>query len=120
MKSKGVLYKKSLDFAVRIVNLHRHLVARRQERPVADQILRSGTSIGANVGEAESAQSHADFIARMSIALKECGETGFWLVLLRRVSSISDAEYKSMDADRREIFALLTSILKTAKSRKDR
>ena len=117
MRKESVLAAKSLDFAVRIVNLHRHLMAKRQERAIADQVFRSGTSIGANVHEAESAQSRADFIAKLSIALKECRETEYWLELLRRTSSIGDGGHRSLDADRRELFALLTSILKTSKSK---
>jgi four helix bundle protein len=117
MKRDGILSSKSLDFAVRIVKLQRHLIARRQERVLADQILRSGTSIGANVHEAESAQSRADFIAKLSIALKECGETGYWLELLRRIGSLSEAEHCSIDSDRRELFALLTAILKSTKAK---
>ena len=117
IQGKSVLSTKSLDFAVRIVGLSRCLRKRRQELSICDQVLRSGTSVGANVREAESAQSRADFVAKMSIALKECGETGFWLDLLRRVSGITDSEYDSIDADRRELFALLTSIIKTAKSK---
>ena len=120
MDSKNALTAKSLDFAVRVVRLHRHLIAQKQERTLADQILRSGTSIGANVHEAESAQSRADFVAKLGIALKECDETGFWLELLRRVASLGEMEYASLEADRRELFALLTAIIKTTKARSDR
>ena len=107
---------KSMDFAVRIVGLYRHLTVERHESVMAKQVLRSGTSIGANVREANSAQSKPDFIAKMSVALKECDETGYWLELLMRTGFISQVEYRSVDSDCRELFALLTAILKTAKN----
>ena len=110
--------EKSMLFAVRIVNLYRHLLRNKSEHVLAKQVLRSGTSIGANVREAESAQSKADFTSKMSIALKECGETLYWLELLARTESISRKEYASIGGDCDELFALLTAIVKT--SRKER
>ena len=83
---------------------------------MSKQVLRSGTSIGANVREANSAQSKADFVAKMSIALKECDETGYWLELLFRTSFLSQEEYSSIESDCRELFALLTAIIKSAKN----
>ena len=106
---------KSLDFAVRIVNLYKCLLER-HEVVMSKQILRSGTSIGVNVREANSAQSKSDFISKTGIALKECDETGYWLELLVRTAYISQEEYKSVEADRREVFAIITAILKTAKA----
>ena len=106
---------KSMDFAVRVVNLYRQLVSERNEYVMSRQLLRSGTSIGANVREAMSAQTKADFVAKMSIALKECNETGYWLELMTRTSFMTDEQYRSLDSDRREIFALLTSIIKSAR-----
>ena len=107
--------EKSLDFAVRIVKLYKCLQGR-HEVVMSKQILRSGTSIGANVREVNSAQSKSDFIAKMCIALKECDETGYWLELLSRTAYLSQGEYESMESDRREVFALITSIVKTAKA----
>ena len=110
--------EKSMLFAVRVVNLYRHLMRKNKELVLAKQVLRSGTSIGANVREAESAQSKADFTSKMSIALKECGETLYWLELLVRTESISQKEYASIGGVCDELFALLTAIVKT--SRKER
>ena len=115
--SGNAVADKSMDFAVRVVNLHRQLVSERNEYVMSRQLLRSGTSIGANVREAMSAQTKADFVAKMSIALKECNETGYWLELMTRTSFMTDEQYRSLDSDRREIFALLTSIIKSARSK---
>ena len=107
--------EKSMAFAVRIVGLFRNLTEKKRECVMSKQVLRSGTSIGANVREANSAQSKADFIAKMSIALKECDETGYWLELLSRTGFLSQEEYLSIDSDCRELFAVLTAILKSAR-----
>ena len=117
VSGKNIVAEKSLDFAVRIVRMCRHLAIKRHEQAMTSQVLRSGTSIGANIHEAASAQSKADFVSKLSIALKECDETGYWLELLFRVSCLSQSEYDSIEADRRELFALLTSIIKTAKGK---
>ena len=117
MKTDNILLEKSMSFAIRIVKLCRFLKRKNIEAALIGQVIRSGTSIGANVHEARSAQSKADFISKLSIALKEADETGFWLELLRRTDSLTDAEFNSMEHDRGELFALLTSILKTLKSR---
>ena len=108
--------EKSMAFAVRIVGLFRHLTEKKRECVMSKQVLRSGTSIGANVREANSAQSKADFIAKMSIALKECDETGYWLELLSRTGFLSREEYISIESDCRELFAMITAILKSARS----
>ncbi len=80
----GVLKEKSYAFALRIVNLYKHLAEDKREFVLSKQILKSGTSIGANVAEANQAQSKMDFIHKLSISLKECFETEYWLNLLRR------------------------------------
>ena len=113
--SGNAIADKSMDFAVRVVNFYRQLVSERNEYVMSRQLLRSGTSVGANVREAMSAQTKADFVAKMSIALKECNETGYWLELMTRTSFMTDEQYRSLDSDRREIFALLTSIIKSAR-----
>lgn len=89
----------TFEFAVRIVALHRHLKTKFQEYDIARQILRSGTSPAANVAEAQEAQSRADFISKMSIALKEANETDFWLRLLRRTNYITEAQFQSIMKD---------------------
>ena len=107
--------EKSMVFAVRVVGLYRYLSEKKRECVMSKQVLRSGTSIGANVREANSAQSKADFIAKMSIALKECDETGYWLELLSRTGFLSRDEYISVESDCRELFAMITAILKSAR-----
>ena len=109
------LAEKSMVFAVRVVGLYRYLSEKKRECVMSKQVLRSGTSIGANVREANSAQSKADFIAKMSIALKECDETGYWLELLSRTGFLSREEYISVESDCRELFAMITAILKSAR-----
>ena len=106
--------EKSFAFSVRIVNLHRHLIKKEKEFVLSKQILRSGTSIGANVSEAEYAQTKADFYAKMSIALKEANETYYWLRLLYAGKYIKEVEFDSMSTDVNELIKLLISICKTS------
>ena len=106
---------KSFQFAIRIVNLCKHLNADMKEFVLAKQLLRSGTSIGANVAEAEQAQSRADFISKMSIALKEAVETDYWLRLLNASDYLAEEGFRSMHTDCKELVRLLTAIIKTAK-----
>ena len=116
-RKNNSIAEKSMAFAVRIVDLYRYLSEHKHEGVMSKQVLRSGTSVGANVREANSAQSKADFISKMSIALKECDETGYWLELLERTRYLSRDEYHSIEADCRELFAMLTAILKSARSK---
>lgn len=111
--SKNVVVNKSFDFAVRIVKLYKHLIKNTKDYDIAKQLLRSGTSIGANVAEAQKAQSRADFTAKLFIALKEANETEYWIRLLYKTDYISEAEYKSISPDVNELISLLTSICKT-------
>ena len=113
MKQKVV--QKSFSFAVRIVKLSKHLNANKKEYVLSKQLLRAGTSIGANISEAEQAQSRADFISKMSIALKEAVETNYWLRLLQASEYLSDAEFTSIHTDCIEIEKMLTAIVKTSK-----
>ena len=106
---------KSFQFAVRIVNLCKYLRTNKREQTLSKQLLRSGTSVGANVAEAQQAQSHADFISKMSIALKEAAETNYWLRLLQATDYLSETEFSSIHSDCRELEKMLTAILKTAK-----
>lgn len=114
--SKNQLHTKSRDFAIRIVRLYQFLTKTHSEYVMSKQVLRSGTSIGANVAEAMSGQSRADFIAKLSISLKEASETHYWLDILYETGYLTQTEYKSIDNDCRELIALLTSILKTCRS----
>ena len=108
----NVIVTKSFEVAVRIVNLYKHLTELKKEYVLSKQLLRSGTSIGANVAEAQKAQSSADFNAKMNIALKEANETEYWLRLLHRTDYLSDSEFNSIYPDIDEIIAILTSICK--------
>ncbi len=109
----SVIEKKSFEFAVRVVNLYKHLTSVKKEYVMSKQLLKSGTSIGTNVSEGEQGQSKADFHSKMCIALKEANETYYWLRLLFATEYITEKEYISMEIDVKEIVALLTSICKT-------
>ena len=112
----NVILEKSKDFAVRIVNLYKYLCADKKEFVLSKQLLRCGTSIGANVHEAIHAQSKADFTSKMNIALKEASETEYWLELLFRTDFLSKKEFESVMTDCSQICKLLISIVKTSKS----
>ena len=109
---ENIIETKSFDFAVRIVHLYKHLTQTKREFVMAKQLLRCGTSIGANVAEGEKGQSKADFNAKMNIAMKEANETYYWLRLLHRTGYLSEKEFLSMEKDIQEILAILTAICK--------
>jgi four helix bundle protein len=111
----SLLAAKSIDFAIRIINLNKMLKKQKQEYVISNQLLRSGTSIGANIREAKFAQSTADFISKMSIALKEANESLYWLELLNRTNYISNIEYDSIYKDCDEILRMLHSTVRTSK-----
>ncbi len=108
--------EKSFEFAVRIVNLYKYLSREKQEYILSKQLLRSGTSIGANVTEAQKGQSKADFTAKMNIALKEANETEYWLRLLYRTDFLSEREYKSIAEEANELISLLVTICKSSRT----
>lgn len=112
---KNVIKEKSFDFAVRIVKLSRFLIEIKKEFVLSKQLLRSGTAIGALVREAEQAESKADFIHKMAIALKEANETDYWIELLYHSGIIIQNEYESINPDIIELLKLLTSIIKSSK-----
>ena len=112
----GVIKLKSLAFAKRTVKLYKYLCEEKKEYLLSKQILRSGTSIGANVTEAENGISRKDFIAKMYIAFKECAETMYWLELLLAGEYISENEYRSLQNDCEEMKKILSSITKTSKT----
>jgi four helix bundle protein len=107
---------KSKKFAVRIVNLYKHLYNNKNEYVLSKQILRSGTSIGANIAESECAMSKKDFLSKIYIALKECSETIYWLDLLRETEYLSGSEYDSILNDCIELKKILTATTKTIQS----
>ena len=109
---------KSFEFAVRIVKLYKYLVQEHKEYVLSKQLLRCGTSIGANVAEAQRGQSKADFTAKMSIALKEANETEYWLKLLYRTEYLNQSQYTSMNADIQELIGILMAICRTANTNK--
>ena len=110
--NENVIEIKSFDFAVRIVDLYKYLTKTKREFVMARQLLRCGTSIGANVAEAEKGQSKADFNAKMNIAMKEANESYYWLRLLNRTGYLNEKEFLSMEKDIREILAIITAICK--------
>jgi len=112
---KSIIQKKSFEFALKIIELYRQLVANK-EYVLSKQLLRSGTSIGANVEEASAAQSKKDFINKMSIASKEARETRYWIRLLQK-SKIVSLDYKIYLEETEEIIKILTSIVKTSKEK---
>ena len=112
---ENVILSKSHSFADRIVKMHRYLTSEKKEYEMSKQILKSGTSIGANVSEAQQAQSKADFISKLSIALKEAKETEYWIERLFNGNYLTEKQYNSILVDSIELIKLLTSIIKTTK-----
>ena len=113
MKTDNVIVIKSKAFALRVIALHRYLCDEKKEYILSKQLLKSGTSIGANVKEAIRGQSKADFYAKMNIALKEASETEYWLELLHESNYLTELEFSSIYADCQELIKLLMAITKT-------
>ena len=111
----SVVRNKSFYFSVRIVKLCKYLRETKKETVMSRQLLRAGTSIGANLAESEHAQSRPDFLSKLNIALKEAAETDYWLRLLHETDYINKQEFKSIITDCREIESLLASSVKTIK-----
>jgi len=114
----SIVLIKSMDFAIRIVRLFKHLRDTQKEFIMSKQLLKSGTSVGANLHEAKYAQSRNDFISKNSIALKEIAETQYWLELLYKTDYLNLHEYSNINTDCDEIVKMLTSIVKSSKSKK--
>ena len=115
---ENIIVDRSFDFAVRIVKVYKYLSGEQKEFVLSKQLLRSGTSIGANVSEAQRAQSMPDFAAKMNIALKEANETDYWLRLLYKTSYITPSQFDSINEDMTELIKLLSAICKTSNSKK--
>ena len=111
----SIIEQKSFQFAVRIVKLCKHLRGAKREYTLSKQLLRAGTSIGANASEAQQAQSRADFVSKLCISLKETTETKYWLKLLRATDYLSEIEFQSIFTDCVENEKILVSIIKTVK-----
>ncbi len=114
---ENLILDKSKLFALRIVRLYKFLCEDKKEYVLSKQLLRSGTSIGANLTEAQYGISDKDFLAKAYIALKECAETDYWLNLLFQAEYLSETEFTSINADCVELLKLLTSITKTQKGK---
>ena len=112
MPTESVAYQKALSFAKRIVDLSRHLNSAHQEYVMSRQILRSGTSIGANIAEARCGYSRKDFAAKIYVALKECSETLYWLELLHMTDYLTDEEYDSLREDCEALRRMLSATTK--------
>ena len=113
--NKSIAYEKSPAFSKRIVNLYRHLCNEQKEYVLAKQILRSGTSIGANLAEARYGISKKDFLSKVYIALKECAETAYWLELLYSTDYLSEPEFRSLLADCEELRRMLSATTKSTR-----
>ena len=117
MKTNNVIHEKSFAFAIRIVNAYKYLRSEKNEFVLSKQMLRSGTSIGANVEEAIGAQSPADFLHKLSISYKEASETLYWLKLLQATNYLLDELAESLSNDCNEICKIIGKIQTTLKSR---
>ena len=115
MKTDNVIVSKSKAFAVRIIRLYKYLCINKKEFVLSNQLLRSGTSIGANVKEAIRGQSKDDFAHKMNISLKEASETEYWLELLFETDYITEQQFNSIIADCTELIKILTSIIKSSR-----
>ena len=113
---RNIIQEKSFRFALRIVKLCNYLQKTRRETVMTRQLLRCGTSIGANVAESQHAQSRADFTSKLNIALKEAAETDYWLRLLHEADYLNETEFRSVFADCKEIESLLAAIVKSTKT----
>ena len=117
MKIMGnVIEEKSFQFAIQIVDLYKYLYDEKHEYVLSKQILRAGTSIGANVAEAQQAQSRPDFLSKLSIALKETSETKYWLKLLNATGYLTDTRFQLAIEDCIELEKILVSIIKSLKN----
>jgi four helix bundle protein len=118
MKKNNVIVDKSKAFALRIIKLYKYLRDEKREFVLSKQLLRSGTSVGANIREAQRGQSKPDFYAKMNISLKEADESAYWLELLHESDYLTDEQFISIIEDCNGVIALLVSITKTQKEAK--
>jgi four helix bundle protein len=114
---ESIVKNKSFHFAVSVVNLYKLIQSERKEFVMSKQLLRSGTSIGANVREAINAQSSADFVHKLAIAQKECDETIYWLELLKETGFINESEFNSMNNEATKLLKIIRSIILTTKQK---
>jgi four helix bundle protein len=114
---KGAILRQSFEFAVRVVNLYKYLVAEKKEFVLSKQLLRSGTAVGALVREAQNAESKADFIHKLGIAQKECDESIYWLELLVETEFLRPDEFESIKADAESLLKMIRSAIITTKNK---
>ncbi|HEY0091446.1 MAG TPA: four helix bundle protein [Flavobacterium sp.] len=114
---RNVIKEKSFDFALEIIHLYKVICHERREFVLSKQLLRAGTSIGANVRESEFAESKADFIHKLAVALKEANETGYWLELLHQTQYLPDKLFQEIFSKLEELLRLLVSIINTTKNK---
>lgn len=117
MKTDNIVQQKSFAFAIRIVNVYKYLISEKKEFVLSKQLLRAGTSIGANIEESIGGQSDKDFISKISISYKEARESIYWLKLLQATDYLSEQESKSLLKDAEEICKILGKIQITMKTR---
>ena len=117
--AESIMLDKAKDFAVEIINVCKTIKETKREGVLTNQLMRSGTSIGANIHESKYAHGTADFIAKMQIALKECYESEYWLELLNRTGYLSDEQYKIILNECGQIRRMLISSINTVKNKKD-
>ena len=117
MKTDNVIQEKSYAFSIRIVKLYRYLTEKKKEYVLSKQVLRSGTSIGANVEEGIGGQSQKDFYAKLNIAYKEARETSYWLRILRDTNYLSSKEATAIIEDCNELLRIITAIINTMKKK---
>jgi len=117
LKTDNIIQDKSFTFAIRIINVYKYLVSEKKEFVLSKQLLRAGTSIGANIEESIGGQSDKDFLSKISISYKEARETIYWLKLLLATDYLNEKEAQSLLRDAEEICKILSSILLTIKSR---
>lgn len=116
--SDSIVKTKSFAFAVRVIKLYKFLTTQHKEYVISKQLLRSGTSVGANVRESQNAESKADFIHKLAIAQKECDESLYWLELLKETDYLNQKEFDSLHADATAILKIIRSIILTSKKKK--
>ncbi|MBS1747112.1 MAG: four helix bundle protein [Bacteroidetes bacterium] len=116
---ENIIKTKSFDFALRIVKLYKFLIDNQKEFVLSKQLLRSGTAIGALIRESEHAESKADFIHKLSIALKEANESEYWIDLLYKAEYLDEKSFKSLMEDLTQLLKMLTAIVKTSKGRRN-
>ncbi len=109
------LVEKSMSFAIQVVTVYKSLAGEKSEYVMSRQLLRSGTSIGANIREAQHAESKIDFIHKLNISLKEANETEYWLELLHRTNYLPDSNFQSLQIDLKELLRMLISSINTTK-----